>query len=534
MAVNVDGSQVATLLAPEKFSVEYFDSNGRDWQIVDLLDKDDDNILISRYELSAPEVPYLYRLNVKTGKKSLVVQSRYRYGDFMTDHNGTLRFQGGTERDGVYVLLYRDSEAADWKEIGRYSTANEHEGRFGPLAFAADNKRIYFEDARNAATSGLYLIDTEKSGEPELLYRNEKYDLGGLLPSREQGVYIGVTWRGDRSGVHYFNPNDPNAAFLASLTRAFSGRDVSVVQYSDDGSKALIYAESDIEPGTYYLLDLTKGTGLARFPSRGWIKSEEMSPMRAIVVKSRDGLDLHGFLTQPKTAPANALKKMVVVVHGGPIGVRDEWGFDPEVQWFAANGYSVLQINYRGSGGYGAKFEGSAYGEWGGKMQDDVTDATLWAIEHGYADKSAICIYGASYGAYSAMMGLVREPDLYRCGVGYVGVYDLEMLQKSSGRREARAFFNAVLGTDAVRLRERSPANRAAEIKAPVLLIHGGSDWRAPIEQFDRMKDALSRANKSVKTIFKKNEDHGFISEANRAEFYQKTIEFMDASIGSR
>jgi dipeptidyl aminopeptidase/acylaminoacyl peptidase len=168
-------------------------------------------------------------------------------------------------------------------------------------------------------------------------------------------------------------------------------------------------------------------------------------------------------------------------------------------------------------------------------MQDDVTDATRWAIEQGYADKSAVCIYGGSYGAYSAMMGLVREPGLYRCGVGYVGLYDLELWQHDSAAasyNEGRAYQRAVVGKDSAQLHRMSPAWRAAEISSPVLLVHAGSDYRAPTAQFDRMKEALTKAGKPVQTIFKRHEDHGFISEANRAEFFVKLVEFMDASIG--
>ena len=224
---------------------------------------------------------------------------------------------------------------------------------------------------------------------------------------------------------------------------------------------------------------------------------------------------------------------MVVLVHGGPMA-RDTWEFDSEVQWLAANGYTVLQVNFRGSTGYGSTFAGQAYGEWGAKMQDDVTDATRWAIEQGYADKSAICIYGGSYGAYSAMMGLIREPGLYRCGVGYVGVYDLEQLQRDglgAEFSESRAERKALFGSDPAQVRNISPAFRAAEISAPVLLVHSGSDRRAPVTQFEHMRDALLKAKKPVQTLFKRNEDHGFASEANQAEFLTKLVEFMDANI---
>lgn len=532
MAVNVDGSDVATLLGRDQKNVLIVDLNYRDWEMVDLLDDDDTNVLVSIYERSP--LPYLYRLNTKTGKKTRLLQSRHRYGEFVSDRAGKVRFQIGSERDGEYVLMYRESEDAQWVESGRYSMVGSDDGGFGPVAFAADNKRIYFADTRGAATSGLYLVDPQRASDPQPLFRNDVYDFGGLLPSRTPGVPIGVWWQGERTEWKYFEPHHPDVPLFESIRRAFAGRDVSIVNFSKDHSKVALYVESDVEPGSYLVIDLNSGKALTRFPTRSWIKPSEMSPMQPITLKARDGVELHGYLTQPKNRPTDAKKKMVVSVHGGPFGVRDEWGFDPEIQWLAANGFTVLQINFRGSEGYGPRFAGLGIGEWGGRMQDDVTDATKWAIENGYADKSAICIYGASYGGYSAMMGLVREPDLYRCGIGYVGLYDLEAWQRASlasDTAEGRAYQAAVVGKNPAELRKISPAFRAAEIKAPVLLVHAGNDRRAPVDQFDHMRDALAKSGKRVQTLFKSNEDHGFISEANIAEFYVKLVEFMNVSI---
>jgi len=532
MSVNVDGSEVRTLLGPDKDNLLLIDLNTRDWDIVDLLDAEPDHVLVSKYELTSP-LPYLYRLNIKTGVKTRLMQTRFRFGEFMTDHDGKVRFQGGTERDGTYVILYRDSEEADWREISRFSTTgpSEDDGGLEPLGFANDNKRIYFRDWRNGKTAGLYLLDPDQGNEPTLLFRNDEYDVTGLIPSRTRGVPIGVRWEGARNEWKFFEPQHADVPLFESIRRAFGGHDLSIVSMSKDGSKAVLFAESDVDPGTYYLMDMAQGKLLSRFPTRSWIQPNTLSPTQPITLKARDGLPLHGYITVPKNAPAGATKKMVVLVHGGPIGVRDHWGFDPEVQWLAANNYAVLQVNYRGSGGYGPYFEGAGFGEWGAKMQDDVTDATLWAIEQGYADKSHVCIAGGSYGAYAAMMGLVREPALYRCGIGYAGLYDLELWQRDSmaaSTPESRAYQRAVVGKDPEQLRKISPAARAAEIQAPVLLVHGGADRRTPLDQFKSMKTALEKSHKRVKTILKKNEEHGFYNEANVAEYYEEMVKFLD------
>lgn len=532
MSVNVDGTEVRTLLGPDRANVLVIDRNFRDWEVVDTLDDDEDNVLVSKYELTSP-LPYLYRLNVKTGKKIRLLQARYRWGDFMTDHAGKVRVQGGTERDGTYVILYRDSEESDWREVGRYSFKGDNDEDFEPIAFARDNKRIYFRSAADERTEGLYLLDPDKGAEPQLLFRDPTYDVGGLIPSRGAGEPIGVRWRGARGEWKYFEPHHADVALFEQIRKVFAGRDLTITSMSDDGSKAVLYVESDVEPGTYYLMDLAKGSLVSRFPTRGWLDPKAMHPTEPIALKARDGVPLQGYLTRPKNLAAGAKNKMVVYVHGGPIGVRDHWGFDPEVQWMASNGYTVLQVNYRGSGGYGPGFEVAGYGEFGGKMQDDVTDATLWAIEQGHADKSAICIYGGSYGAYAAMMGVIREPALYRCGIGYAGLYDLELWSRDSlaaSTHEGRAYQRAVVGKDVEQLRKISPAWRAEEIQVPVLLVHGGADRRTPVEQFKAMQAALTKAKKPVETIFKKNEEHGFYNESNVAEYYAKLVEFLDAN----
>jgi len=533
MAVNVDGKQVRTLLGPDRDNMLVIDRNYRDWDIVDLLDDDDDNVIVAVYEHASWPLMELYRINTLSGVKQHLLQSRYRFPDFMTDHAGKLRFQGGTERDGTYVLMYRDSEAAGWREISRYSSSSESSGGLAPIAFTSDNKHIYFEDSRGEGPSSLAIIDMEKGGEPQALFGDLVYDLGGLLPSRTRGAPIGVVYEGERTQWRYFDPPHSDVPLFEAIRQAFGNRNVSVVDFSRDRSKAVVFAGSDVDAGAYYVFDLDRRAVLTRFPTRSWIDAAQMSPVQPITVKARDGLELHGYLTLPRSRAAGARKKMVVLVHGGPIG-RDTWDFDPEVQWLAASGYAVLQVNFRGSSGYGNKFTNWVYGEWGAKMQDDVTDATRWAIEQGHAEPSAICIYGGSYGAYSAMMGLVREPGLYRCGVGYVGIYDLELWQRDSlaaSTAEGRVYQRAVVGKDSDQLHKISPAWRAAEINAPVLLVHAGSDSRAPTAQFERMKDALGKAGKPVQTLFKRNEDHGFISEANRAEFLHRLVEFMDESI---
>ena len=541
MAVNVDGSGVKTLLSSRSNIVSNVSISGRVWWILDVLRDDPDYVLIARYEYSKDYFPVVYRLNLKNGRLFHVLDARQRRADFLTDHEGKLRIQSGTELNDSWVIQYRGSEKSSWKEIGRYGGFGDNSVSFGgisPLEFDHDNKRVYAVDNLDSATKGLVLLDPENADDPpQLLFRHPIFDVNDLLPSRTRGQPIGVTWEGDRTEWRFFEPLHPDAALFEGIRQSFKGQDVHFKNFSWERNRAVFSVESDISPTLFYVIDLEHKKMLAKFPTRPWIDSSRMSPMLPLEMQARDDVTLRGYLTLPKERKKGALKKMVVLPHGGPHGVRDYWGFDPEVQWLAANGYAVLQVNYRGSSGYGKEFSALGHGEWGAKMQDDLTDATLWAIQNGFADQSAVCIYGGSYGGYASLMGVVREPNLYQCAVGFVGIYDLAMWKDygaASSYAEGRAYQDAVIGQDEKTLRERSPAYRANEIKVPVLLIHGKDDYIAPIAQFDRMKDALEAAGNPPQTLLKTNEGHGFYGEENTAELYKTLVEFMDRSIGAR
>ena len=235
----------------------------------------------------------------------------------------------------------------------------------------------------------------------------------------------------------------------------------------------------------------------------------------------------------PPGVEAGATLPMVLLPHGGPYGIFDTWGFDEDVQILARAGYAVLQVNYRGSGNYGRAFKAAGAGEWGRKMQDDLTDATRWAIAQKIADPAKICLYGASYGGYAALMGAAREPELYRCAAGYVGVYDMVRMHKYDASL-SRSLRNWTL--DWIGEREDmaaiSPTLLADRIKAPVFLAAGGKDQRAPIEHSERMEKALKTASVPVEALYYPNEGHGFYTEEHRREFYTRLLAFLARHLG--
>jgi dipeptidyl aminopeptidase/acylaminoacyl peptidase len=260
-----------------------------------------------------------------------------------------------------------------------------------------------------------------------------------------------------------------------------------------------------------------------------------MASKQPIELAARDGLKLHGYLSFPPGQETAKHLPTVVLVHGGPYGIRDSWNFDPLVQLLATHGYAVLQVNYRGSSGYGEKFMLAGYQEWGAKMQDDVTDATHWAIAQGIADPQRICIFGGSYGGYAALEGAVKEPDLYKCAIGYAGIYDLALMSYRGDVPESingENYLRTVLGDNTNVLAQRSPINQLDQLKAKVMLVVGGEDKRVPPIQGNNLHEALLKRNIAHEWLYKPDEMHGFYDEANLTELYTRIVQFLGTSIG--
>ncbi|MCG8464102.1 MAG: prolyl oligopeptidase family serine peptidase, partial [Xanthomonadales bacterium] len=266
---------------------------------------------------------------------------------------------------------------------------------------------------------------------------------------------------------------------------------------------------------------------------RSWIDKQRLRPVQNIELTARDGQKLRGYLTLP--ADEKKPYPLVVLPHGGPFGIRDYRDFNGEVQLLAHNGYAVLQVNFRGSGGYGTAFEKAGHRQWGQAMQDDLTDATQWLVEQGYADKNRMCIFGASYGGYAALMGVIREPDLYRCAIGYAGVYDLNMMYEEGGLRyysDGVTYLERTLGEDSPELKAYSPVHQVDKIKVPLFIAHGGEDRVVPDEHAKALRDALKDANKEFEWLHYRREVHGFANQEHLQAFYSKVLAFLDEHIG--
>jgi dipeptidyl aminopeptidase/acylaminoacyl peptidase len=313
--------------------------------------------------------------------------------------------------------------------------------------------------------------------------------------------------------------------------------DTEVVRTSStlDGKKSIYAVYSDTNQGEYYLFDHLTKKAEHLVSSKPWLDSSKLSLMEPIKIKARDGLELEAFLTLPKQSNGKNLP-LIIHPHGGPFGPSDAWGFNEEIQFLANRGYAVLQVNYRGSGNYGKEFQEKGYKQWGKLMQDDLTDATRWAIAQGIANASRICIYGASYGGYAALMGAAKEPNLYKCAVGNVGVYDLpDMVTEDAGYggmgNPLKVFFAETANSADS---SSSPTRVAGQIKVPVYLMAGSKDTTCPPEWTKKMYKQLQAAGVPVQMHIYEGEMHGNVLVANQIDFANRLLTFLDQHIGKK
>ncbi|HEX7035542.1 MAG TPA: S9 family peptidase [Pseudomonadales bacterium] len=504
-------------------------------ELLSTLEDDEKHILIAEYpwklqgflyivDFDAP--PRITRLNVYNGLKRSLGVAPLASADLLVDRDDHVRFALGHDPEGRLTVSWKPRPKSDWEAFELPGFRDES---VEPLYFASDNSSLYFIGVRRGQSlRALYRLELT-SREVELVYAHESVDVTGLVTDFAGERVIGARFYTSRPEYHWLNEDDPAVRLYRALERAFPGQAIEVTSTTADGRLATVFVHSDVNPGDYYLFDTETRAADYLQAARAWIDPGRMQPKEPIRVEARDGLVLHGYLTRPRGG--DAPYPLIVLPHGGPFGFRDRWDFDWEVQLLASRGYAVLQVNFRGSGGYGMDFEEAGYRQWGAAMQDDLTDATRWAIDQRLADPRRICIVGASYGGYAALMGVAREPGLYRCAIGHAGVYDLELLRSTGDVRFSylgRTILASQVGDDVQELRRHSPVHLAERIEAPVMLVHGREDWRADYIHGRRMKAALERHGKAMEWLPLRGEGHGIFDESTRAEVYEQMLRFLE------
>ena len=495
--------------------------------VVKILDQTPGRILVSFdcWNCGEEADTVIYSVDATTGDREEVERIDEPAGLFF-DNSGKARIRITRDAQDEPLLAYRPTPASDWQPMPEALAG--YVINFG--RFDRDDNTFYAAVSDDGEAARMYKLDlaagTRVALPSEADVSPAYFELAG-----RNGIPFAVVYNEAKPTVRYIDPASEFAQLHAGLMKSFPGQLVSFNGFSRDNNVVLFMVWSDRQPAAYYVYDRANRNARLIAKSMPWIDPAKMAPVRPVAFESGDGLSIHGLYTAHGSGP----KPLIVLPHGGPHGIYDAWGFDADAQFFASRGYGVLQVNYRGSGGRGKNFERMGYREWGGKMQDDIAAGVKWAVANKLADPQRICTYGASYGGYAALMQPIRYPELYRCAIGYVGVYDLQVMKKEGDiddTRSGRRYLDRVLGTDEAALIANSPARNTQKIKIPVFLAHGSIDRRVPMAQFNALKDAFAANGTKVETMVAEGEGHGFYKPENRAELYRRLEGFLQDHIG--
>jgi dipeptidyl aminopeptidase/acylaminoacyl peptidase len=473
----------------------------------------------------------VYRLDLRTGEMPMVAKNPGNVASWVTDATFNVRGALKATPDGGFELLIRDTAGAPWRTLVIWNADDSLNSQ--PVGFSKDGTSIYIEDASESDTSQLVelrLADGTRRG----LAHDEHFDISGVMVHPDTYEIQAVAF--DRTRTEW-TVLDPSIRKDFDAIRGLHHGDVSIISRDDADRTWIVAFTSDREPTAYFAFDRRTARGHLLFHSKPDLLNYTLAPMESIELTSRDGLTLRGYFTYPPGLPRRGLS-MVVNVHGGP-HARDTWGYDPEAQWLANRGYACLQINFRGSTGFGKSFLNAGDKEWGGKMHDDLVDAVQWAIKSGIANPSRVAIYGGSYGGYAALVGATFTPDLFCCAVDIVGPSNLiTMIETIPPYWETfRAVEHRRVGdpaTDAEFLKSRSPLFFVDRIKAPILIAHGANDPRVKQAESEQIVDAMKRKGISYEYVLFPDEGHGFAKPENRLRFYAAAERFLAKHLGGR
>lgn len=531
VSVNLDGSKPQYLYGYDNYKqntkgVRYGDDYGFG-EVAFVPPELNNRVLLSTYLWSA-ERSMLYEIETVGSARKLLADVPARHLTFHVQNNGTARFATGTDDNNIPVVYRKDDAADAWKKLD----FSEPNARYHPFAFTPDDKSVYVSHSPNGGPYVVMLEDLA-SGKRTTVASDP---IGSVDVQYTSKPHLPFAYSTEVAipKASYLLPDHPDAQLHKTLSAAFPKEIVRFINFSNDGQRLLFAVASDRDPGSYYLYDRKTAKAELLFTNMENIEPDQMAERRPITFKSRDGVTLTGFLTIPQNAGKDKVP-MVLLPHGGPFKVNDEWYFDTDAQFLASRGYAVLQVNFRGSGGRGMDFEASGYKQFGGKIMDDLVDGVKYANGLDFIDGKRVCVFGASFGGYSALMLPVREPAMFKCSVGYAGVYHLPSTYAQEGLRRSkgsRNYWLKTMGDDMPTLDKQSPASLASQIKLPVLLVHGGNDKVTELKQATMMRDALIAAGNTPEFILEKDEGHGFYDEQRRKAFYEKLETFLAKHIG--
>ncbi len=529
-AINTDGTMPRTLVEPLASVIRSGDrSKLRIVRVLDVLKDDPEWVLVSSNERRAA-YPDVFRMNIMTGKTLLVERNPGDIVSWFTNWDGEVVGAVFQEELEVGFKLLRNAREDEWETITR---ARFDAPSFMPVGIKGDGENGYVSsnltpEGEVRDKSAIYEFNFETKTFGKLVYEHPVVDCCGLIQNEKKRDMIGISYMVGKPETVYLDPRWKG--IMNAINRALPNTSNRFISFDDEETLGVVSATSSTQPPKYYLFDFVNKKLEWIADSRPWVDSSKMAKMEPYSFNARDGRKLHGYLTIPNGSDGKNLP-LIINPHGGP-WARDGWRYNPEHQFLANRGYAVIQVNFRGSVGFGMDHLQSSWKQWGQAMQNDVTDAVHWAIDQGIADADRICIYGGSYGGYATMAGLAFTPDLYKCGINYVGVTDIALLFKTApdswaAGEEQMKIMVGDPKTEKEFLEQWSPVNHADKIKASVFMAYGQQDPRVSIKHAKAMKKAMKKAGVDFELMIKRDEGHGFRKEENRYDFYGKMDTFL-------
>ena len=518
--VNLKTDEVKDLTPYEEVQVQILRS-----------DKHFPNDLLIGMNKDNPQVHDVYKLDLTTGELKLVAKNPGNIAFWLSDYDMKVRCALASTADGGLELMVRESEQADFEKLLTWDS--EDSMTSGPVSFTKDGDALYLIDSRNANTGRLVRLNI-KTGHIKVIAEDPQYDVGNVMIHPDSYEVQAVAFTRARTEWVVLDASiEDDFKTIAQLDHG----DFYVSNRDNADRTWLISFTKDNGPVSYYVYQLGKKKGTFLFDHMPELNKYALTQIEPISYKARDGLTIHGYMTFPAWKEKKNLP-MVLCVHGGPWS-RDAWGYDPEAQWFANRGYACLQVNFRGSTGYGKDFVNAGDREWAAKMHDDLVDGVNWAVEKGYADPEKVAIFGGSYGGYAALVGATFTPDVFCCAVDIVGPSNLVTLLKSIPPYWSTmlAMFHKRVGnpdTEEEFLKSRSPLFKVDQIEIPILIGQGANDPRVKQAESEQIVEAMKKKGLAYEYILFPDEGHGFARPENRLKFYAAAEKFLAKHLGGR
>lgn len=521
VGVNADGSKQKVLIQDSEHGGAQFQD-----QILDWTPNEPDTVLME-LDVELAGYPSIYEINVNTGRRALRSRNHPPIRSFASDGAGNIRFGFGYSRNSAVMEYFaRLDNEKKWLPLAKVKAFGSSDELI-PIAIIPGTNRAFAQGSYEGREA-LWEMDLSDQAEPKLVFDHPLVDAAEPILTPDRNL-IGIRYETDRPFVYY--TDGATRALVGVLNKALPSTFNYLSDYSHDRQAYIVSAYSDVEAQTYYLLRAGSNKMFRIKTAYPELDPNTLGRMRSIAYRARDGVEIPGYLTVPPGVRAEQLP-LIVMPHGGPIA-RDSWEFDFLRAFLVSRGYAVLQMNFRGSSGYGSQWYFDAHQDWGGVTYADITDGTQWAIQQGIADPKRVCIVGWSFGGYAALLSAVRNGDLYRCSASIAGVSDLKDLLRESRYFSNRAFVREQLGTVKEKLREDSPLRHVAKIEMPVFLIHGDRDLQVDEDHSRQMAAALKAAGKPHQAIFLKGATHQLERKSDRVVLLTELEKFLRQHLGT-